>query len=70
MSSLAKLKGADDEYKTISITHDYTKEDREKVHAKVAEAKSLEEADPSKKFVYRVRGLPGNLRIVTIQRQP
>ena len=64
MSSLAKLKHAEPHYKQISITHDYNKDERERIREKVAEAHKQNEEEISKNYVFRVRGPPGNLRIV------
>ncbi len=67
---LTKLKDAEEKFRQISVTHDYCKEDREKIRTKVAEAKQLEEVDQSKNFRYRVRGPLWDLRIIKIVKSP
>ena len=46
----------------ISVSHDMTQEEREVSKKLVAEARKKQEEDPEHR--YRVRGTPGNLRIV------
>ena len=64
MKSLNKLKNADEKFKGLSITHDYNKEDRSKIKAKVEEAKKMGLAEDQQNFNFRVRGPPWDLRIV------
>ena len=59
MSNLYKLKDANDAYKKISITHDYTVEERAQIKSfsESAKAKNALEGESSK-VVWRVRGSP------------
>ena len=66
--NVSKLQAAEEKYKQVSITNDYSKDERAEIKQKVAEAKEQEKADQSKNWIYRVRGSPGNLKIVKIKR--
>ena len=65
MESLFKLKNADPLFKNVSITHDLSKEDREECKKLINEAKTRE---VSGEFVWRVRGLPGQMKIVKLRK--
>ena len=65
MGSLSRLKDAEQDYKCISVTHDYSQEDRAKIKNKVKEAKELGQ---SKNEVYRVMGPPWDLRLIKVQK--
>ena len=60
MSNLRKLKNATDTYRRISITDDYTFEERQEVRKKVIEAKNKTEAEGEGNYVWKVRGTPKN----------
>ena len=60
MSNLRKLKNATDTCRRLSITDDYTFEDRQKVRKKVIEAKNKTEVGGDGKYVWKVRGTPKN----------
>ena len=67
MENLWRLKGTEREFGKISVTHDYTSSDREKIKefANKARQKSME--DPTR--VYKVRGDPKNgLRIISYEK--
>lgn len=64
MNNLYKLKKAPDDIKSIVISHDMTKLEREECKRLVQEAKEKESEDHSGEWVYRVRGLPGMMKIV------
>ena len=66
MESLYKLKNADALFKNVSITHDLSKQDREECKKLISEAKTRE---ISGEFVWRVRGLPGQMKIVKLQKK-
>ena len=55
------LANAESKYKAISISADYSKEQRALIKAKVEEAKKLSEEDLE--YVHKVRGPPWDLRI-------
>ena len=65
MESLFKLKNAEALFKNVSITHDLSKEDREECKKLISEAKTRE---VSGEFVWRVRGLPGQMKIVKLRK--
>lgn len=69
MESLSKLRAAEEKYKNLSVVHDMTKAERMECKKLVGEAKNKEEADSSGEYIYRVRGHPGNFRIVKIKKQ-
>jgi len=64
MESLYKLKHADTKFRSVVISHDMTKQEREDCKKLVEEAKVIASDDTSGEFVYRVRGLPGQMKIV------
>lgn len=65
MESLYKIKSMDAMYKNIIVAHDMTRKQREECKALVAEAK--EKTVESGDCVYRVRGPPGQMRIIRIR---
>ena len=60
MCGLTKLKDEPVKFKKISITEDYTPEERQTIREKVEEAKSKTESEEQGKFVFTVRGTPKN----------
>ena len=60
MKNLGKLKNAPDNFMKISITDDYTQEERESIREKVAEAKRMTATQGEGKYIWRVRGTPKN----------
>lgn len=68
MESLSKLKNAEERFKTISICHDMTESERIQCRTLVKEAKDKQAADQSGEWLYRVRGVPGNMRIVKLRK--
>jgi len=69
MESLYRLKHAEQKFKGVVISHDMTKTERDECKRSVAEATDKEDDDTSGEFMYRVRGPPGNLRIVKIKKR-
>ena len=61
MARLPNLKNAEDRFNRISVTEDYTAEEREAIRKKVTEAKNKSEAEGEGKYVWKVRGSPKNL---------
>ena len=55
LDSLNKLKEAEDKYKRIIFSHDFTKEERNECKQLVEEAKKKENEDASGEFIDRVR---------------
>ncbi len=68
MSLLPKLKDAEERFRKISVTSDYSIEERQKIQDKVKEAAEMTENEESKNWVYKVRGPPWNLQIRKFKR--
>ena len=64
MESVYKLKNSEQKFKSIVIAHDMTKLEREQCKEMVAETKHMATQDPSGEYLYRVRGPPGDMRIL------
>ena len=69
MTSLYKLGEAEERFRTISVAHDMTKKEREDIKKLVSEGKAKQEEEEEGNFVWRVRGLPGQMRLVRLRRQ-
>lgn len=67
MESLKRLSTAEDYFKNISINHDLTKTERAECRKLVAEAQKKQE-DEQGEYCWRVRGAPGNMKIVRLQK--
>ena len=67
MESLYKLKRAEDKFKSTSITHDFTRSERAECKTLVDEAKERQ-TDEQGEYLWRVRGLPGQLKLVKIRK--
>ena len=67
MESVSKLKHADEKYSKIILTHDMATEDREEYKRLVAKEKQKDEI--SGEFIFRVKGAPGNFRLLKIHRR-
>ena len=67
MESLYKLKHAETHFKEIVIARDMTQTEREECRKLVADAKAQEAKDKSGEYIYRVRGLPGKMKVVKIK---
>ena len=65
MESLYKLRDTDDCYKNISVTHDLTQLERTECKKLVEEAKR-KEREKHGNYIWRVRGLPGQLKLLKI----
>lgn len=68
MESLHKLSDAPDEFRNLSVVHDLTKTERTECKQLVEEAKKKQNDDASGEWLYRVRGNPGQWRIVKVRR--
>jgi hypothetical protein len=68
MESLVKLADAEIVYKNLSVTHDMTKTERAEVKKLLEEAKEKQIIHGQGEWVYKVRGNPGNMRIVRIKK--
>ena len=69
MESLYRLRHAPQKFKGVVISHDLTRAERDARKIKVDEAQAMEQADTSGEYWYRVRGNPGQLRIVKIRKR-
>jgi len=67
MESLYKLKHAKAQFKKIVIVHDMTQTEREECRKLVVDAKAQEAKVKSGEYIYRVRGLPGKMKVVKIK---
>ena len=66
MSSLWKLKHGPDKFKRISVTDDYTQEERQEIKRWVNEAKERTQAEDG--YVWKVRGSPrSELRLIKMR---
>ena len=68
MRNLFKLGSAEERFSKISVTQNYSKEEREVIKVKVTEANKMNEEEKTKNFTYRVRGPPWDLRIVKVKK--
>ena len=69
MQSLSRLKRAEDKFRKIIISHDMTKLERHECKQLVLQAKEMELQDQSGEYIYRVRGLPGKMKVVKWRRR-
>ena len=69
MESVSKLKGAEEKYSRIILIHDMNTEDREEYKRLVAEAKDKQNDQISGEYIFRVKGTPGNFRLLKIRRR-
>ncbi|MFZ2538707.1 MAG: hypothetical protein WAX04_07380, partial [Oscillospiraceae bacterium] len=69
MESLGKLAEADDEFRSLSISQDMTKKERDECRELVEDAKKRQVEDLSGEWIYRVRGVPGEMRIVKLRKR-
>ena len=68
MANLNRLKGTEDEFGRISVTDDYTNNEREEIKAWTQKAQEKSAQDQER--VYKVRGDPKNgLRLVSFTRK-
>jgi hypothetical protein len=68
MESVKSLKNAPEPLNKIIVSHDMTKNEREICKKLVVEAKKLEADDDSGEWIFRVRGVPSQLKIVKLRR--
>ena len=67
MENLFKLKSLADKFKDVVIAHDMTKKERDACIALVNTAK-LKNDNETGEWIYRVRGLPGRMKIVQLRK--
>ena len=66
MESLFKLRTAEDKFRNISI-HDLTQKERAECKTLIEEAKK-KQAEEQGEFIWRVRGLPGQLKLTKLKK--
>jgi len=69
MDSLFRLKNIATKFNNITVSHDMTKKEREDCKALVQEAKDKALQDVSGEWLYRVRGPPGQMKIIQIKKK-
>ena len=69
MESLFKLKQSEQKFRQIVIAHDMTKAEREHCRNLVADARDMATDDMSGEFIYRVRGPPGDMKILKLRKR-
>ena len=67
MSNVTNLRLASGEFKGVTISHDMTVKEWEQCKLLVQEAKK-KQGEETGNFTYRVRGLPGQMKAVRLQK--
>jgi len=67
MELLYKLKHAEQKYEGINISHEMMQKERTECKMLVAKAKQKQEGDTSGEYMYRVRGYPGQMKIIKLR---
>jgi hypothetical protein len=67
MGNVTNLGSAKDDFKGVTISHDMTAKERKECKLLVDEAKK-KQAEETGNFIYRVRGLPGQMKVVRFQK--
>jgi len=67
MSNVTNLRLASGEFKGVTISHDMTVKEREQCKLLVQEAKKKQDEETGN-FIYRVRGLPGQMKVVRLRK--
>ena len=68
LESLSKLRGAEDKFKRILITHGMTRTEREQCRRLVEQCREKQNGETSGNRLYRVKRVPGDMRIVRLKR--
>ena len=69
MDSLFRLKETESRFKNVIIGHDMTKNEREQCKQLVEEAKFKTAHESSGEVIYKVRGPPGHMKIISVRRR-
>ena len=69
MESLFKIRHMEAKFKSISVTHDMTKMEREECKILVEKAKVKTQMEQSGEWMYQVRGPPGKMVIVKMRKR-
>lgn len=68
MESLSKLRNAEEKHSRISVTHDMTENEREQCRELVKQCREKQSKEQSGEWIFKVRGPPGDMRIVKIKK--
>ncbi|ESN99556.1 hypothetical protein HELRODRAFT_176723 [Helobdella robusta] len=68
LENLSKLRNADENFRRISATHDMTKTERDQCRELVKESKIRQSKETLGEFIFKVKGLPGDMRIVKLKK--
>jgi tetrahydromethanopterin S-methyltransferase subunit G len=68
LENLSKLRRADEKYSRISVTHDMTRSERDQCRELVKQCKEKQSKETSGEWIFKVKGLPGDMRIVKIKK--
>ena len=68
MESTFKLRSIE-KFRHVVISHDMTKDEREQCKRLVEEAKERESQEPSGEYIFRVRGPPGDMKVVKLRKR-
>ena len=69
IENLSNLRYAEEKHKRISVTHDMTIGEREQCKELVKQCKTKQLQDQSGEWIFKVRGPPGDMRIVKLKRK-
>ena len=69
LKSLRNLKTAPEPYRSVRVSCDMTKTERENHKKLLEEAKNRDRNDPSGDWIHLVRGLPDQRRIIRVKRR-
>ena len=69
MESLYKLRNGEQRFMSIVVAHDMTKLERDQCKELVVEARTLAAQDPLWEYLYRVRGPPGEMKILKFRKR-
>ena len=67
MENAGKLSQAKGKFEKVTISHDMTVKEREQCRLLVSEAKQKQADDVSGEWLYKVRGPPGQMKIIRIK---
>ena len=69
MSKLYLLKDSEQKFKNVSISHDLTEVERETVKSLLKEAEDKTQQELTKNYIWKVRGAPGNMKLVRFKKR-
>ena len=68
METTFKLRKVE-KFAQVVISHDMTKQEREQCKQLVAEAKQRESEELTGEYIFRVRGPPGNMKVIRLRKR-